>query len=546
MNLNESIPLVLAKRALDGINSVQKQMNTTLKQNLDLLPSADDTWDIGAADNTYKDLYLGGNADISGGLTVSGGGESGHSVTLTTIRNSANAIYLHANGGSAETIKIYSDRGTSATSVNIVSDEGGITLTSSSAVAVTNSATVGGTLAVTSGTTVGGSFDVDGATTLDSVTIDTTDGDFSVSGANKITLGTTNNNASAISLTANGGSGETIKIHSELGTNDASVNIVSDVGGITLNASKAVAVTNNASVGGTLTVTGTTTASSLAVTGGATVGTTLGVTGNTTVGGTLGITGATTASSLAVTGGATVGTTLGVTSNTTVGGTLDVTGATTLSKVTASTASGDFSVFGANKITLGTSYNNESAISLTTNGGTSETLLIKNTLGSSATAINIVSSAGGITLNGTSGVSVPSCGMAVTGGALTYKANVVTTTDATSLSSSLTGTIVLISGEHAVTLPTPFSGGYFKIITTAPSNGAQILKCDTAAIKFIGTYWTNVGVPTTTYNDTTTSITLISATPRGVTAECVSDGSSWYVNMTGVNTTNTSSIYTVA
>ena len=103
----------------------------------------------------------------------------------------------------------------------------------------------------------------------------------------------------------------------------------------------------NATIGGTLAVTGATTLSSTVATGALTV------TGNETVSGTLGVTGATTLSStvatgaLTVTGAATVSTTLGVTGaatlsstvatgaltvtgNETVSGTLAVTGATTL------------------------------------------------------------------------------------------------------------------------------------------------------------------------------------------------------------------------
>jgi hypothetical protein len=79
--------------------------------------------------------------------------------------------------------------------------------------------------------------------------------------------------------------------------------------------SDALTVTDNATVGGTLGVTGATTLSSTAA-----------ITGNTTVGGTLGVTGASTLASAAVTNNATVGGTLGVTGNSTIGGTLGVTG----------------------------------------------------------------------------------------------------------------------------------------------------------------------------------------------------------------------------
>jgi hypothetical protein len=102
-------------------------------------------------------------------------------------------------------------------------------------------------------------------------------------------------------------------------------------------------LTGNATVGGTLGVTGATTLSSTAaITGNTTVGGTLGVTGastlnsaavtnNATVGGTLGVTGNSTLSgNLAVTGNTTAGGTLGVTGNTTISGTLGVTGSSTL------------------------------------------------------------------------------------------------------------------------------------------------------------------------------------------------------------------------
>ena len=79
--------------------------------------------------------------------------------------------------------------------------------------------------------------------------------------------------------------------------------------------SDALTVTDNATVGGTLGVTGATTLSSTAA-----------ITGNTTVGGTLEVTAASTLASAAVTNNATVGGTLGVTGNSTIGGTLGVTG----------------------------------------------------------------------------------------------------------------------------------------------------------------------------------------------------------------------------
>ncbi|MDP7080711.1 MAG: tail fiber domain-containing protein [Candidatus Undinarchaeales archaeon] len=84
------------------------------------------------------------------------------------------------------------------------------------------------------GLTVDDALDVDSATTLDQVTIDTTDGDFAVSGSNAITLTSTKDAASAVLITANAGTSETIKIHADQGTGTASINLASDAGGITL------------------------------------------------------------------------------------------------------------------------------------------------------------------------------------------------------------------------------------------------------------------------------------------------------------------------
>ena len=102
-------------------------------------------------------------------------------------------------------------------------------------------------------------------------------------------------------------------------------------------------LTGNATVGGTLGVTGATTLSSTAA-----------ITGNTTVGGTLGVTGASTLDSAAVTNNATVGGTLGVTGNSTLSGTLNVTGDTTaggtLGVTGNTTVGGDFGVTGSSTL----------------------------------------------------------------------------------------------------------------------------------------------------------------------------------------------------
>jgi len=86
-------------------------------------------------------------------------------------------------------------------------------------------------------------------------------------------------------------------------------------------------VTNNATVGGTLAVTGAGSFSSTLSSGAATLASAT-VTNNATVGGTLGVTGAATFSSTLSSGAATLAS-VGVTNNATVGGTLGVTGIAT-------------------------------------------------------------------------------------------------------------------------------------------------------------------------------------------------------------------------
>ena len=54
---------------------------------------------------------------------------SAASINLTATEDAANAILITANGGTSETIKIHSDQGTGAGSIELLSDVGGITLT---------------------------------------------------------------------------------------------------------------------------------------------------------------------------------------------------------------------------------------------------------------------------------------------------------------------------------------------------------------------------------------------------------------------------------
>jgi hypothetical protein len=73
---------------------------------------------IGGIDITCSGAAAGEDIDIT---TTS-------SVNVTSTENAANAIYLRANGGTSETVKIHSDQGTGAASVEVLSDVGGVTI----------------------------------------------------------------------------------------------------------------------------------------------------------------------------------------------------------------------------------------------------------------------------------------------------------------------------------------------------------------------------------------------------------------------------------
>lgn len=193
-------------------------------------------------------------------------------------------------------------------------------------------------------------------------------------GANKITLGTTDNAASAISLTTNGGTSETIVVTNTQGTGAAAINLTATAGGIEATAAKAIALstTDNA------------------------------------------------ASAIALT-------TNGGTSETIVVTNTQGTGAGAISLVGTA---GGISATAAKAITLSTTDNAASAIALTTNGGTSETIVITNTQGTAAGAIALKSSAGGISLatgttNPTAGFisMAPQTGTVASGGSDTVTVN---------------------------------------------------------------------------------------------------------------------------
>ena len=141
-----------------------------------------------------------------GGITITAGDattadiliDANDIITIVSASLAADGIYLHTNGGVVEGIKIHSDQGTSADSVELLSDVGGITITTSA----------------------------------------TTAGDILVDANDAVTIVSASLAANGVYIHANGGTAETIKIHADQGDTATSIDIVSDAGGASVTALK--------------------------------------------------------------------------------------------------------------------------------------------------------------------------------------------------------------------------------------------------------------------------------------------------------------------
>jgi len=220
------------------------------------------TWDTAAG------ISL--DAATASNFTVTGAGQdltlssAGGRVDVSATEDSAQAIYLHANGGTSETIQLHADQGTGASSIYLLSDAGGLTFESTglaSADAINLVATAGG-------------IDADAALQInvassqnaaDAIVINASAGGIDItaagaagedldltctSGSVNITAG--EDDAGAIAITANGGTSEKVTITAAQGTGVDSVGLTSTAGGITLSAALASddAINLSASAGG--------------------------------------------------------------------------------------------------------------------------------------------------------------------------------------------------------------------------------------------------------------------------------------------------------
>jgi len=91
--------------------------------------------------NNGLDIVTSGAAGRDIDITNTGG-----SIIVTATENDSGAIYIHANGGTSERVRLHSDQGTGVDSVLLDSDVGGLTLLSglASADAINLTASAGG------------------------------------------------------------------------------------------------------------------------------------------------------------------------------------------------------------------------------------------------------------------------------------------------------------------------------------------------------------------------------------------------------------------
>jgi len=145
---------------------------------------------------------------------------TGGQFIFTSNESVASAFSVITNTGAAETITLVNTQGTAA---------GAITLTTTAA----------GSIDINSGVNLTVYFADDiGLTTVDgSLTLTTagaTNGDMTLTVADKFTLASTDTAAAGISISTNGGAAETIYLHADQGTSQAAINLVTDVGGVTV------------------------------------------------------------------------------------------------------------------------------------------------------------------------------------------------------------------------------------------------------------------------------------------------------------------------
>jgi hypothetical protein len=315
---------------------------------------------------------------------------------VTANEDAAGAIKLHADAGTSQTITIVNDAGTAGNAVDIDATAGGIDIDAGLILALDGAGGINiGTAANVAVDFNASTFDLDasGALTLDSATsisigtnankpidIDATTFDLDAAGA--LTL----DSATSISIGTN--ADKPIDI-------DATTFDLDAAGALTIDS--ATSITIGATADKPIDIDSTTldidASGAITIDGTSTIGIgTSAAAGNITIG-----------------------------SNATAR-TVSIGNATGASILDLNSGTGGVDVDTTGNIALDTTSNNASAVTITTNSGATEQIVITNTQGTNAAAIDINASAGGVTIDAASGISLDAAAasnLTTSGGAIT-------------------------------------------------------------------------------------------------------------------------------
>ena len=405
----------------------------------------------------------------AGGMNIAATGEAtqdiditntGGSVNITATENAALAIYLHANGGASETIRLRSDQGTGANSIDILSDVGGCTVTTGLDAAAALY------LHANAGTSETIKIHSDQGTSASSIDI--------LSDVGGVAVTTGLDNANSIYLHANAGTSETIKIHADQGTGAASIELLSDVGGLTLQSglASADAININASdAAGGIDIDAGTAGVIVDTTGGISLDS--AAASNFTATGAFDITVNSTAGSVILDGGEAVADAIQITSSDAAGGidinagtgglTIDSGGILSLDSAGAT----NLTATGAFDVTV-----SSTAGSVILDGGEAVADAVQITASDAAGGVDINAGTGGIAADTTAGISLDAA-----------TASNLTVTGAADLTlQSTAGAVNVISGEANADSINVTSGGGMSIVATGAAAKDVLLTCTSGSM----------------------------------------------------------------
>lgn len=342
---------------------------------------------LSATENVADAVVISATA---GGIDITAAGAPAEDIDIT---NTAGSIIITAGESAANAISLQSSGGIDADAVGQVN----IASSQNAADAIVIIASAGG-VDITATGTPGEDLDL-------------------LASGSSVNITATENAAEAIYLRTNGGVTETLRLHADQGTGVASINIGSDVGGITiaggLGTADAVNITASTAGGGI---------DIDASTGGIIVDTTGAISldsaaaSNYTVTGAFDLTLNSTLGSVVVTGGEAAVDAVDINASDAAGGididagtggiTIDTTAAfsidgATASNVTVTGAGQDLTLAATGgSVKINSTEDAAGAIALTANGGVSETITVTASQGTGVASINLSSTAGGVTIAG--------------------------------------------------------------------------------------------------------------------------------------------------